>query len=40
MNNGRIVEMDETSVTIEEPYTDDFGNPALRRLIMALEEAE
>lgn len=37
MNEGKIVQVDKSSVTVEEPYTDDFGNAAIRRVILSLE---
>lgn len=40
MSNGKIVQVGETSVTVEEPYTDDFGNPAVRRVVLALEQTD
>ena len=40
MSDGKIVQVDETSVTVEEPYTDDFGKPAIRRVVLALEETD
>ena len=40
MNNGKVVRVDDSSIVVEEAYTDDFGNSAIRQVILALEEAD